>query len=835
MRLAQFLVLFLLYVPSALARESGIVHDPVRKLVILSDGQGSLVLRLNYDGRCLLDQVTVRGRGVLAPEAGACSGIQVAGHWFTTRSAIPSPQVVVHQQSVTVKNICFGGGGVQVKESWRFTVKPDRILWQIQRCYLTGGEIEDTCFPGWTFNDMSTWTGGLLGNGGVIWNKYLETTNATFGTHTDSVTFWHRNKRDCFRIAAAIPKAQQIAATFSHQPTGLFSFNFLLSPDALVPKHDLRRFLSRQQDVWKPFKVAPAQTTIELSLQALDYDQEYSRGTIQGLNERSIREVLHTIARYGVIDQGLVGGNGWRTGWACLHEQWFAQFGLALADPGYTKSFTAALDFERDHAITADGRVKPRWHHTPEDARPGTYDSLGFYEVKWGQLLDSQPDYVICVTEQFDLSGDHAWLRGQKSACERALDYLLRRDADGNGLVEAMTDSHLEQKGSDWIDVIWASYENALLNAELYYALVRWADDEALLGDNTHAVAYRQSAAKLKASFNQTTAQGGFWDPNHQWYVYWRDKDHSVHGDNLVTPVNFAAIGYGLCDDPARQHAILDRVESEMQKENLFFWPLCFFTYQPGEGHPLNFPFPKYENGDIFLSWGELGIRCYANLAPALAVKHVRKVLARYELDGLSFQRYLRQTQQGSGDDILAGNCSAVVGLYRDLYGIQPQHDRLYLEPHLTPELSGTRLNYRLRQQQYTLVLAPNDYRASVGRFTLSSSSPFGFNANQKAMQFFPGKNSACGLAVTPSGSGPLEIRIEAWPTNPHGSRRWTELSSSSPRTRYLISNLQPGATYLLTVDGKQTRSYRADKSGCLTFSAKALSGVSRRFELRAV
>jgi hypothetical protein len=32
-------------------------------------------------------------------------------------------------------------------------------------------------FPGWNFNNMSTWTGGLLGNGGVIWNKYLETTN----------------------------------------------------------------------------------------------------------------------------------------------------------------------------------------------------------------------------------------------------------------------------------------------------------------------------------------------------------------------------------------------------------------------------------------------------------------------------------------------------------------------------------------------------------------------------------------------------------------------------------------------------------------------------------
>ena len=34
-----------------------------------------------------------------------------------------------------------------------------------------------------------------------------------------------------------------------------------------------------------------------------------------------------------------------------------------------------------------------------------------------------------------------------------------------------MTDSDKAQRGSDWIDIIWAAYENALINAELYYAL----------------------------------------------------------------------------------------------------------------------------------------------------------------------------------------------------------------------------------------------------------------------------------------------------------------------------------------------------------------------------
>src|ERR1035441_10636313 len=90
--------------------------------------------------------------------------------------------------------------------------------------------------------------------------------------------------------------------------------------------------------------------------------------------------------------------------------------------------------------------------------------------------MDSQPDYVINITEQFDLTGDRQWLAGQKTACERALNFLMRREVDHSGLVAMMTDSCKAQRGSDWIDIIWASYENALVNAELYYALGLWAD-----------------------------------------------------------------------------------------------------------------------------------------------------------------------------------------------------------------------------------------------------------------------------------------------------------------------------------------------------------------------
>ena len=67
---------------------------------------------------------------------------------------------------------------------------------------------------------------------------------------------------------------------------------------------------------------------------------------------------------------------------------------------------------------------------------------------------------------------------------------------------------------------------------------------------------------------------------------------------------------------PPGKQAILDRMEAEMQKENLFFWPLTFFPYPPRKAPAAISRSPKYENGDLFLSWGELGVRAYAGYDP---------------------------------------------------------------------------------------------------------------------------------------------------------------------------------------------------------------------------
>ena len=818
---------------SVLASAQGTIHqDAERKLVTLADGQGQLALRLNYDGRCVLDQVTVRGREVAA-ESGVASGLRVDGQWFTTRTGVATPAVAVGKDAVTVTGIVFGPPGGEVRETWKFTVQADGIVWRITRKYSTHATLEDAAFPEWDFSSLSTWTGGMLDDGGVVWNKYLKTPNATYGAHAGTVTFWNREQGDGLRIAPTLPKNQYGTVRFSHQTNNIFSCNYVVSGEVLKPKHHLARYLSNRQDLWAPFEVGVGEVSVEFSLQALDYDRACNRGVFPGLNGGSIRELLNTVGRYGVIDSRLVGANGWRSGFICLHEQWFAEMGLALGDADYIANFSAALDYERDHAFGADGRVKARWGYDAGDAIRGTYDALGFYEAQWGYLMDSQPDYVINVVEQFDLTGNRPWLAGQKAACEMALNYLMRREVENTGLAAMMTDSSQQQRGSDWIDIIWASYENALINAELYDALGLWAGAEETLGDPAQAASYRDFAARLKTTFNRPITEGGFWDPTNQWYVYWRDKDGSIHGDNLVTPVNFAAIGYGLCDDAARRKAVLDRMEVEMQKENLFSWPLSFFTYQRGEGSARNFPFPNYENGDLFLSWGELAVRAYAAYDPVLALKYIKKTLDRYDEDGLSFQRYLRPSQRGSGDDILAGNCMPIVGLYRDIYGLQPKPNRLYLEPHLTGELNGTKLRYPLRGQLYEIDLSTEGCAITAGAGVLRDSPPFGVNANDKGLEYFPGKSADWTLSVTPAAAQRLTVQIEAWPDDLSQPRRWTESAPQDKgKTRHVVAGLHPNAIYQLSINGRPADSLRADKAGRIEFAQTPGLVAPKKFEL---
>jgi len=789
-------------------------NEPER---VITFGNSKLMLTLDYNRKCCITALNVNGQSVISGPEGIFSAVTTSTGTYSTLKPVSEPELKVGENTVTVSNITYGGSMEIISENWHFLLTENDIRFDIERNYPNSLVIQEAALPSFTFNSINTWNGAFLGFGGLAWFYLFNAKLCTYGVHSDCSVFWNSTTGNALKVSVSAP-GHQVAMKFSRSNEDKLIYNIAVSDNELTCRYEAEkrsRFIRGKTDVWDPFAATAGNNVQSITLTYLNYKEAYNRGNFAGENGNQVTALLNTIARIGVIDEKHFGGNSWHTpyGPICLHEQYIAQFAIGINDDSYTDGYKRCLDYYRDKALQPDGRVIARWAYLNEDAMPGTVTNEGFYEAQWGYLMDSNPDFVTNVAELFNLTGDLIWVSGHKLSCEKALDYMLARDSNGNHLVEMKNNTQSERRGSDWIDIIWASYENAFVNAKLYYALTLWADVEKQLGDSSKAGSYTAFAAELKKSFNKPTTDGGFWNPYNKWYVHWLEKDKSVHGDNLVVPVNFMAIVYGICDDTLRRNAILDKIEEQTNKENLFFWPICLYPYTVGEGNDWQFPFPNYENGDIFLSWGSVGVEAYAGYKPELAIKYVDNVLSRYEKDGLAFQRYSRINQDGLGDDILAGNSLALVGLYKAIYGLNPLYNRLYLNPHLPEKLSGTELLYNFRDDKLQIGLTTNEYYISDKQFKVTSKRDFGFYAVQNELFYFNGNNDLFALEIKTMES--IAIEIVKWSDDEY---TWIQSSENDKgKASYTLQASKSESNYTL-YDGRKSRKVKSDKNGYLKF-----------------
>lgn len=814
-----YIIYFFLADCNSYAQSIQIKNDISKKIIFFSNQKISAAL--DYNKKACISFLNVNGQNVIRDGQGIYTKIRTKNTTYSTLYLLSNPVVNISKNRFSVSGISFGDDSLSIRENWTFTLDTDNIKFSINRFMSRAVMAEQVAFPFFMFNNMDTWEGAFQDYGGLAWfylfNKKLD----TYGVHSGSSRFWNSKTGNGLTIEVHAT-GKQVAMDYSRTQSDNMAFSIAISDKEMQLRFDTgtnrRRFIRDRVDVWAPVEVPAGKTTENIKFSYFDFKSRFNRGSLVGINGEEVSAVLNTIARIGVIDKQHFGGNSWHTpyGPICLHEQYIAQLGLAINDSSYLKGYKECLDFYRDNAIKPDGRVWPRWAYSNEDAMGNEYTDKGFYEAQWGYLLDSNPDFVTNVSDLFNQTGDLKWIKTQQFSCEKALDWILKRDFNNNGLVEVETDDHQQKKGSDWIDIIWAAYENAFLNAKLYHALVLWADIERHLGNIAKAKYYELFAAKLKSSFNKAVSNGGFWDDENKCYVHWRDKNGSIHGNNMVTPVNFMAIAYGICDDRTRIKLILDTIEVQMQTEDLFFWPICLYSYHPGEGNDWQFPFPNYENGDIFLSWGSVAVQAYASYKPALALKYVKKVLAQYAKDGLAFQRYGRLKQDGLGDDILSGNSLSVVGLYQAIYGVNPLYNRFFLNPHITPQLSGTTLNYFYRDQKLLIDLDMNKYAVSNGLFKIISKTSFGFFSGVQELLFFSGSSDHASLKVRTMPNCSLTLNIETW-----GSSKMTWFQSAKNLTPkklvYQINDLKPRSYYTILTNDKVTR-IKSNAQGSLIF-----------------
>lgn len=811
-------------VNNSLAQSVKINNDIKQKTVVF--GNKKMTITLNYNGKANISLLKINGQQVIQGNAGIYSMIRTKEATYSTLHLSSNPSIKVSSNTVSVNNIRYGDKDISINETWTFTISNSNIKFDLERSLSKSVVIEEIGLPVFMFSNINTWEGAYQDYGGLAWfylfNKRLD----TYGVYSRSSDFWNSKTGNGLTVTVDAP-GKQVAMKYSRTTDDKLAYCLAISQNEITPRFDSgtnRRLFLRDTttDVWAPIKMSAGKISQSITLSYFDFNEKYGRGNFKGINGQQVSAVLNTIARIGVIGKKHFGGNSWHTpyGPICLHEQYIAQMGLAINDNNYLKGYQECLDFYRDNAIMPDGRVWPRWAYTNEDAMPKKFTDKGFYEAQWGYLLDSNPDFVTNVAELYDQTGDLKWVKTHQLSCEKALDWIMKRDSNSNALVEMITDSHKQKRGSDWIDIIWASYENAFVNAKLYHALILWADIEKQLGNIIKEKYYKTFAEKLKANFNKSTTEGGFWDADKKCYIHWKDKDGSAHGNNMVTPVNFMAIAYGICDDEARKKTILDGIETQMQKENLFFWPICMYSYAAGEGNDWQFPFPNYENGDIFLSWGSVAVKAYASYKPELAVKYVKNVLAQYAKDGLAFQRYGRAKQDGLGDDILSGNSLSVVGLYQSIYGINPLYNRFYLDPHITKELAGTQVKYNYRNQQLLVLLDLDKYAVSNNRFKITSTTDFGFFSTDKELLYFNTHANNASLKVATQTSSKLELDIKKWSQDEIIFNQYSG-DKISKKLVYQINELKPDSFYSILINNTTLKREKSSKEGTLIFNHK--------------
>ncbi|RZM26196.1 MAG: hypothetical protein EOO88_17855, partial [Pedobacter sp.] len=337
--------------------------------------------------------MSLRGKELLSP-SGAFTGIRT-NKTITSLDGLGQVVVKQGQNSITLSNIIYSLDTVDINESWTFTLKDGSIGWQIKRAYDKAFKAEETLFPKWNFNGMNLWKGGIIDNGGMVWCKYLSSANDTYGVHTGGVTFWEPSSGDALQIETVGNNDSHLAATFSNNGKNEFTFTQMVTDSPLQQRYHLSRFVSGKPDVFAGHDISKKTQVINLNLTYIDYNDVYSRGQLSGIDAVAVRELMNTTGRYGVVDNNIVGGNGWLTNWKCLHEPFFAQTGMALNDQNYIRNFSATLDQERDLATLPDGRVLSRWHNAAGDEIPGTYNpKTGYYEAMWGYTIDSQTGYV---------------------------------------------------------------------------------------------------------------------------------------------------------------------------------------------------------------------------------------------------------------------------------------------------------------------------------------------------------------------------------------------------------------------------------------------------------
>jgi hypothetical protein len=206
------------------------------------------------------------------------------------------------------------------------------------------------------------------------------------------------------------------------------------------------------------------------------------------------------------------------------------------------------------------------------------WDKAGF--------LDANAGPVIAAWDYVEVTGDLHWLEGIIDRLEKAVDFLVGRDINDDGIIEAIqpgTPGSLIEpaRSCAWWDAINCGHQDAFTNAIIYRAFCCMADLEKQLGRHGKQRTYTDRAVRLHAAYCRT-----FFNSQTGCLMWWRDADGGIH-DFWSPTTNGLAIDYGLVPDRAARE-IVDVIERKIEE-------VGFTRFDLGVP-PLLVPLPRGDN-----------------------------------------------------------------------------------------------------------------------------------------------------------------------------------------------------------------------------------------------
>ncbi len=159
--------------------------------------------------------------------------------------------------------------------------------------------------------------------------------------------------------------------------------------------------------------------------------------------------------------------------------------------------------------------------------------------------LDTYPSLVISACNYIKGSQDLKWAEKYYPRIKEWMDTQMKRDNNGNGLVEYELSGNSGSwngvlRPANWWDTIGFGFEDAFSNALTYDALNLMAMAAEMVGKTDDAELYRQLSEKMKGVYFKN-----FYNPATGIIAGWKSKDGKLH-DYYFLMVNSMAVYYDL-------------------------------------------------------------------------------------------------------------------------------------------------------------------------------------------------------------------------------------------------------------------------------------------------